>query len=107
MGYQSPMCDIAAYSKLLVWLFLGGTICMAVLSRKLNEHLLVPPKPEKHILFRRKHFIKPAYLIKPDLYFDEAGQRLAWRVALLTVFSFTTFLALLYIMLICRPAVGG
>ncbi len=107
MGYQSPMCDIAAYSKLLVWLFLGGTICMAVLSRKLNDYLLVPPEPDKHILFRRKHFIKPSYLVKPDLYFNAVGQRLAWRVALLAAFSFVLFLALLYIMLICRPVAGG
>ncbi|MEE8333302.1 MAG: hypothetical protein V3R85_05595 [Alphaproteobacteria bacterium] len=101
------MCEIAAHSKLLVWLFLGGTVCMAVLSRKLNEYLLVPPEPEKHIWFRRKHFIKPSYLVKPDLYFTTAGQRLAWRVALLAAFSFVMLLALLYILLICRPAVGG
>jgi len=103
----SPMCAIAAYSKLLVWLFLAGTVCMAVLSRKLNDHLLTPPEPDRSILFRRKHFIRPSYLIKPDLYFDRAGQGLAWRVALLAALSFAVFLALLYVMLVCRPAAGG
>lgn len=101
------MCEIAVHSKILVWLFLGGTICMAVLSRKLNDHLLEMPQPDKHMWFRRKHFIKPSYLIKPDIYFDAAGQGLAWRVALLTAFSFVVLLVLLYVMLICRPAVGG
>lgn len=98
------MCGIAAHSSVLVWIFLAGTVCMAVLSRKLNDHLLVPPEPDKHILFRRKHFVKPHYLMKPDLYFDAAGQGLAWRVAVLAAVSFAVFLVLLYIMFACRPA---
>ena len=101
------MCELAAHSKLLVWLFFGATVCMAVLSRKLNDHLLVPPEPDKSILFRRKHFIRPSFLLKPDLHFDAAGQGLAWRVALLTAFSFVLLVVLLYIMLACRPAAGG
>lgn len=107
LRYHGRMCEIAVHSKLLVWLFFGATVCMAVLSRKLNDHLLVPPEPDKSILFRRKHFIRPSYLLKPDLYFDGIGQRLAWRVALLTALSFVLLLVLVYIMTVCRPAAGG
>jgi len=107
MRYHFRMCGIAAHSTLLVWLFLAGTVCMAVLSRKLNDHLLVPPVPDRNILFRRKHFIRPTQLLRPELHFDAAGQGLAWRVALLTAFSFAVLLVLLYIMLACRPVAGG
>ena len=75
---------------------------MAVISRMLNDHLLVPPDPPKNLWFRKRNFIKPSYLMKPDLYFDELGCRLAWRFTIVTGISGTTFLLILFLMLSCK-----
>jgi len=75
---------------------------MAIISRILNDHLLVPPDPPKHIWFRKKNFIKPSYLLKPDLYFDELGCRLAWRFTIVTAVTGSSFLIILYLLLTCK-----
>ena len=97
------MCGIEPYSKILLWMFLAGALAMAVLSRKLNDHLLNPPPPAKSIWFRKKHHIKPSYLLKPDRYFDEAGQPWAWRFTLVTAVTVTAGVLALYAMSVCRP----
>lgn len=96
------MCGIEPYSGVLLWLFLAGSVCTAVLARKLNEHLLVPPPPPTHLLFRRKHHIRPHYLLKPDLYFDAAGQPWAWRFTLITAGTVAAGMLAFYAMTVCR-----
>lgn len=96
------MCGLAEYSSNLVWFFLLGALVMAVLSRKLNDHLLVAPKPDTSFLFRKKNRIKPTYLLKPDLYFDPKGCQWAWRFTLVAAFSGVAFLAIMYLLLVCR-----
>lgn len=96
------MCGIEPFAKILIWIFVVGSICMAVLSRKLNEHLLAPPPPPKHIWFRKKNHIKPSYLMKPDLYFDQAGQPWAWRFTLIAALTLATGLLSFYALLFCR-----
>jgi hypothetical protein len=96
------MCGIEPYSSALLWMFVAGSVCMAVLARKLNEHLLVPPPPPKHLLFRKKNHIRPSYLMKPDVYFDAAGQPWAWRFTLVTAVTVTAGGLALYGMVACR-----
>jgi len=98
------MCEmLEAQTSGFVWVFLIATLMMALLSRKLNEHLLVPPEPPKHIWFRKKNHIKPSYLMKPDLYFDETGCRWAWRFTVFAAIASGIFLLLLYRMFACSP----
>jgi len=96
------MCVLEPNIHVLIWIFLAGVCAMAVLSRKLNEHLLVPPPPPKHLWFRKKNHIKPSYLLKPDLYFDAIGCRWAWRFTLVAAFSGAAFLLTSYIVNVCR-----
>lgn len=96
------MCGIEAYSEFFIWMFLGGSACMAILSRKLNEHLLEQPPPPKHLWFRKKNHIKPSYLLKPDLYFDRLGQGWAWRYSLVTAVTLTAGIFSFYALFACR-----
>mgnify|MGYP001490274892 FL=1 len=91
------MCSLWEYSTTLVWIFLAGTAAMAIISRMLNDHLLVPPDPPKNLWFRKRNFIKPSYLMKPDLYFDEMGCRLAWRFTIVSAVSGFAFLLIIYL----------
>ncbi|MBD19866.1 MAG: hypothetical protein CMM37_02365 [Rhodospirillaceae bacterium] len=96
------MCSLWEYSTTLVWIFLAGTAAMAIISRMLNDHLLVPPDPPKNLWFRKRNFIKPSYLMKPDLYFDEMGCRLAWRFTIISAVSGFAFLLIIYLLLNCE-----
>tara|TARA_Y100001936_G_C15528252_1_gene386264 strand:+ start:140 stop:433 length:294 start_codon:yes stop_codon:yes gene_type:complete len=96
------MCSLWEYSTTLVWIFLAGTAAMAIISRMLNDHLLVPPDPPKNLWFRKRNFIKPSYLMKPDLYFDEMGCRLAWRFTIVSAVSGFAFLLIIYLLLSCE-----
>ena len=96
------MCSLEAHTPLLIWLFLAGAAIMAILSAKLNKHLLVPPPPPKHLWFRKKNHIKPSFLMKPDLYFDEAGCQWAWRFSVVATVTGMAFLVILYGLLACR-----
>ena len=96
------MCELESFSKLLVWLFVAGSCCMAVMARKLTEHLLVTPPPPMHTWFRKKIHIKPSYLLKPDLYFDQIGQSWAWRMALVSAITLGAGLLSFYVVFACR-----
>lgn len=96
------MCALEAHTTLLVWIFLCGAGAMAVLSRKLNDHLLVPPPPPKHIWFTKKNHIKPSYLMKPDLYFDRVGCQWAWRFTIVSAVSGLAFFVILYVITACK-----
>lgn len=98
------MCELEAFAKSLIWVFVAGSCCMAVLARKLTEHLLVaPPLPlPLHNWFRKKIHIKPSYLLKPDLYFNQAGQPWAWRFTLVTAVTLGAGLLSFYVIFACR-----
>lgn len=96
------MCAIEPYSGVLLWTFVAGSVCMAVLARKLTDHLLVPPPPPRNFLFRKKIHVRLRYLLKPDAYFDAAGQPWAWRLALVTAVSLAAGMLALYAMTACR-----
>ena len=97
-----PMCEFADLSKAFIWIFVAGSCCMAVMARKLNEHLLVVPPPPWHTWFRKKIHIKATYLLKPDLYFDQAGQPWAWRMAVVSAFTLFAGLLSFYVIFACR-----
>ncbi|MBB42184.1 MAG: hypothetical protein CMM44_00310 [Rhodospirillaceae bacterium] len=96
------MCGFEVYSKIFLWMFLGGSACMAIISRKLNDHLLKPPPPPKHLWFRKKNHIKPLYLLKPDLYFDKRGQGWAWRFTLVSALTLLMGIMSFYTIFACR-----
>jgi hypothetical protein len=75
---------------------------MAVMARKLTEHLLVTPPPPMHTWFRKKIHIKPSYLLKPDLYFDQIGQSWAWRMAVVSTVTMGAGLFSFYVIFACR-----
>lgn len=96
------MCELETLTKSLIWIFVAGSCCMAVLARKLTDHLLVAPPPPRHSWFRKKIHIKPSYLFKPDLYFDQPGQAWAWRMALVTAVTMAAGLVSFYVIFACR-----
>jgi hypothetical protein len=100
------MCGLWEHSSVFVWVFLAGAAAMAVFSRILNDHLLVPPEPPKHMWLRKKNFIKPSYLMKPDLYFDESGCRIAWRFSIVAAVTGSAFLLIMFLLLACKQPVG-
>jgi hypothetical protein len=100
------MCSLWEYSSVLVWIFLAGAAAMAIMSRILNDHLLVPPDPPKNIWFRKRNFVKPSYFMRPDLYFDELGCRLAWRFTIVAGVTGFAFLVILFLLLSCKQPAG-
>ena len=59
------MCENADLPSTLVWAFILSTIVLAMLSRKLNGHLLeIPPQPTGpfSILLRRKYHVRLRFL---------------------------------------------
>ena len=72
------MCEILWLPKALVWSFVVVALVLALVSRKLNDHLLTLPNQPSGpfaVLFRRKYHVKLAYLRDPTRHFDAAGQR--------------------------------
>ncbi|NKB22562.1 MAG: hypothetical protein GKS01_18910 [Alphaproteobacteria bacterium] len=100
------MCGLWEHSTVLVWIFLAGAAAMAIISRVLNDHLLVPPDPPKNIWFRKRNFVKPSYFMKPDLYFDAFGCRLAWRFTIVATVTGSSFLLIMFLLLSCKQTVG-
>ena len=96
------MCELEPFSKVLIWVFVAGSCCMAVLARKLSDHLLVAPPAPRHTWFRQKIHIKASYLLKPDLHFDRAGQPWAWRMAIVTAITCAAGLLMFYVIFACR-----
>ena len=96
------MCELEAFAKSLIWVFVAGSCCMAVLARKLTDHLLVAPPAPRHTWFRKKIHIKPSYMLKPDLYFDQAGQPWAWRFTVVAAVTFGAGFLSFYIIFTCR-----
>ena len=72
------MCEILWLPKALVWSFVIAALALALVSRKLNDHLLtLPDQPSGPfaVLFRRKYHVRLSYLCAPARHFDAAGQR--------------------------------
>ena len=72
------MCEIAWLPKLLVWSFVVVALALALVSRKLNDHLLTPPEEYAGpfaVFYRRKYHVRFSHLRDPRRHFDQAGQR--------------------------------
>lgn len=98
------MCENASLIPTLIWTFIGATVVLAILSRKLNDHLLViPPQPTGPfaMLFRRKYHIRPRALLDPESHFDEAGLGWVKRFKLVVALALTCLLAIAYLIHAC------
>lgn len=103
------MCGVEALPKLLIWLFLGCAIVLAIVSMKLNEHLLViPPQPTGpfSILFRRKYHVKPSFFLDPEKHFDATGQAWAKTFVRVLVVGVAVLIALVLVMQGCGHTIG-
>lgn len=104
------MCDIPQLTQILIWTFAGSTLVMALLSRKLNDHLLeIPPQPTGPfaILFRRRYHVRIRFFLAPEKYFDAAGLQWAKRFLAVTGWSVLMLAALGYVLYACRVKFGG
>ena len=104
------MCDIESLPKILVWTFIAGAMVLAVLSRKLNDHLLeIPPQPTGpfSILFRRKYHVRPRFLFDPERFFDAAGQRWVLRFNAVAIWCLAALAALAYLIVGCDIRIGS
>lgn len=104
------MCEIASLPTLLVWTFVAGAVIMAVLSRKLNAHLLeIPPQPTGpfSILFHRKYHVRLRFLFDPESHFDADGQRWVTRFNAVAIWCLSALAALTYLIVSCDIKIGG
>jgi hypothetical protein len=72
------MCEIVWLPQALIWSFAIVSLALALVSRKLDGHLLIlPTEPTGPfaILFRRKYHLRLSYLRDPARHFDATGQR--------------------------------
>ena len=102
------MCDNADLPSTLVWAFILSAVALAVLSRKLNGHLLeIPPQPTGPfaILLRRKYHVRLHFLFDPGKYFDEAGRKWVYRFNAVTIWCLTVLGAIAYVIGACYPAI--
>ena len=91
------MCEIVWLPKFLVWSFVAASLVLALVSRKLNDHLLIPPEAHSGpfaVFYRRKYHVKLAYLRDPARHFDAGGQRSAKLFVRLLVLTLALFVAL-------------
>lgn len=86
------MCQVSWLPSFLILSFVGAALLLALVSRKLHDHLLVPPPPQPtgpfSALFRRKYHIRMHQFFKPAEHFDAEGQgwaRLFLRLGALTL----------------------
>jgi len=104
------MCDIVWLPKLLVWSFVAAALVLAIVSRGLNDHLLVPPEQPSGplaFLLRRKFHVKLGFLRDPTRHFDEAGQRSVKLFIPLLILAGVLFVALAAAVKGCGWAFGG
>ncbi len=104
------MCEIDSLPTLLVWTFVAGAVVLAVLSRKLNAHLLeIPPQPTGpfSILFRRKYHVRLRFLFDPESNFDADGQRWVLRFNAVAIWCLAALAALTYLIVACDIKIGG
>lgn len=104
------MCEIDWLPKLLIWSFVGAAALLALVSRRLNDHLLVVPAEPAGpfaFLFRRKYHVKPSMLFDPARHFDAEGQKWARRFGRLMILSAGLLLALVVVTRTCGYGIGG
>lgn len=104
------MCENESLLTLLVWTFITGAMVLAVLSRKLNDHLLeIPPQPTGpfSIFFRRKYHVRPHFLFDPERFFDADGQRWVLRFNAVAIWCLAALAALAYLIFSCDIKIGG
>lgn len=104
------MCEIEWLPKLLIWSFVGCALVLAIVSRKLNDHLLVAPQQPTgpfSIFLRRKYHVKPSFLFAPEKHFDTAGLPWARRFLWILVLGAVVLTALVALMQGCGRTIGS
>ena len=104
------MCEIDWLPKLLIWSFVACALALALVSRKLNGHLLVlPAQPSGpfSVFFRRKYHVKPSFLLDPAKHFDADGQRWARTFTRLLMLGALILTALVVLMQGCGRTIGA
>ena len=104
------MCEIVWLPKFLVWSFVAAALVLAMVSRGLNDHLLVPPEQPSvplAFLLRRKFHVKLGFLRDPTRHFDKAGQGLVKLFVLLLILTGVLCLALAVSVKSCGSTFGG
>jgi hypothetical protein len=100
------VCSVTWLPSFLVLSFVGAALLLALVARKLHDHLLVPPPPPPRgpfaILFRRKYHIKPGQFLKPAEHFDAGGQGWARLFLRLGALTLGLFIAVVYLMHSCN-----
>ena len=102
------MCDNPDLPSTLVWTFILSTVVLAVLSRKLNGHLLeIPPQPTGpfSILLRRRYHVRLRFLFDPGKYFDEAGRKWVYRFNAVIIWCLAVLGAITYVIGACDLAI--
>ncbi len=104
------MCDIPNLPTILVWTFIASAVVLAVLSRRLNGHLLeIPTQPTGpfSLLFRRRYHVRVHFFLAPKKYFDKAGQPWVKRFIAVTLWTILMLLALVYALNECDLKSAG
>jgi hypothetical protein len=104
------MCDIDWLPKFLIWSFVAAALMLAMVSRKLNDHLLVTPTQPSgpfSFLFRRKYHVKPGMLFDPVRHFDADGQQWAKLFSRLMILSAGLMVLLIVVMRACGRTIGA
>lgn len=104
------MCESEWLTQLLIWSFVGCALGMAVVSRKLNDHLLVVPTQPTgpfSILFRRKYHVKPSFLFDPEKHFDAGGQPWVKFFLRLLYAGSVLLVGLIVVMHACGKTIGA
>ncbi len=104
------MCDNADLPSTLVWTFILSTLALAILSRKLNEHLMeIPPQPTGPfaILLRRRYHVRLRFLFNPARYFDQRGQKWVYRFNVVAIWALSVLAATGTLIVTCDLKVGA
>lgn len=103
------MCEISWMPKLLVWTFVGTTLVLALISRRLNGHLLLPPTSPTGpfaFLLRRKYHVRPSFLFDPARHFAPSALGLVRIFGALLLFAAGLLLVLALSGSLCGWRIG-
>lgn len=99
------MCEVSWLPTFMIFSFVVAALMLALVARKLQDHLLVPPPPQPSgpfsILFRRKYHIRPHQFFQPAKHFDRDGQPWARLFLRLGALTLGLLIAVVYLMHNC------
>jgi len=99
------MCTVTWLPSFLILSFVGVALLLALVARKLHDHLLVPPPPPPSgpfsVLFRRKYHIRLHQFLQPSKHFDTDGQGWARLFLRLGALTLGLLIAVVYLMHAC------